>query len=62
MKIKAIESAISHIKTSKKEDISRILFDAATLANKAIANKVRENNKYRVRQRLLNTSLCKVNF
>ena len=41
----AIESAISHIKSSKKEDISRILFDAATLANKTIANKVRENNK-----------------
>lgn len=41
----AIEAAISHIKSSEKEDISRILFDAATMSNREISNKVRENSK-----------------
>lgn len=41
----AIESSISHIKISKKEDISRILFDASTIANKAISKQVKENSK-----------------
>jgi len=41
----ALEASISHIKSSKKEDISRKLFDAATTANKEIAKKVKENSE-----------------
>ena len=41
----ALEASISNIKSSNKEDVSRKLFDAATTANKAIADQVRENPK-----------------
>lgn len=40
-----IESSISHIKSSEKANISRILFDAATMSNRAIAKKIKGNIK-----------------